>query len=155
MKLAKDSPVVRWTRWLVRRKGLMKLLPTIFWLGGWLIMIPYSLLGAHILLLTTKGRKTGISCTSLVMYTKVGNELNIAAHGGGSNSHPDWYLKLQAEPNGSVEQYWRRRTIQAEPVTDDVERSALLAKLPMGLATALQEHTSRAVPVLRLRPAVD
>ena len=70
----------------------MKLNPTIMRLGGWLFLLPYALIGIHVLLLTTVGRKTGKLRTSMLMHSRADQDYIIAAHGGGSHSHPKWSL---------------------------------------------------------------
>ena len=120
--------------------------------GGWLPLAGYSLVGMKVLLLTTTGRKTGLPRTSPILYIHQGQDYIISAHQAGHNRHPSWYLNLVANPNVSVELYWRSREYYAEEIMDMGEREALLAQFPFGLVGAFQEHTARTIPVIRLRP---
>jgi deazaflavin-dependent oxidoreductase (nitroreductase family) len=122
--------------------------------GGWLILYVYQLTGIKVLLLTTTGRKTGKPRTFPVMYFKEGQDLIISAHQAGHDRHPAWYLNLVANPDVTVELFWRRRPYRAEIVTDEAERKASLAQFPLGLVEAFQESTTRSIPVIRLRPVL-
>jgi deazaflavin-dependent oxidoreductase (nitroreductase family) len=104
-----------------------------------------------VLLLTTTGRKTGKPRTSPILYIHKGQDYIISAHQAGHNRHPSWYLNLVANPNVSVELYWRSREYYAEEIMDVGERDTLLAQFPFGLVEAFQEHTVRTIPVIRLR----
>jgi deazaflavin-dependent oxidoreductase (nitroreductase family) len=53
---------------------------------------------APILLLTTRGHKSGQSRTTPLIFVREGEKLAIVASKGGAPEHPDWYLNLQAEP---------------------------------------------------------
>jgi deazaflavin-dependent oxidoreductase (nitroreductase family) len=55
--------------------------------------------GSKILLLTTKGRKSGEPRTKPLIYEADGDRYVIVASKGGAPDHPDWYENLQADPN--------------------------------------------------------
>ena len=114
-------------------------------------LIGAKLAGTDMLLLTTTGRKTGKPRTSPVIFLKQGQDLIIAAHKGGDDRHPNWYLNLLTNPSVTVEVFWRRRTYHAEPIKDEGESKALIAQFPFGMAETLQEFTTRAFPVIRLQ----
>jgi len=59
--------------------------------------------GRTLLLLTTKGRKSGREFTTPVVYTTDDGRLVVYGSNGGSREHPDWYLNLVADPNVTVE----------------------------------------------------
>jgi len=88
--------------------------------------------GMPVLLLTTRGRKTGRIWTTPVMYIQSSGHHIIAASNNGMNRHPAWYLNLQAAPEVEIEikdqkikaeaalapedkynQYWEQLTQQA------------------------------------------
>jgi deazaflavin-dependent oxidoreductase (nitroreductase family) len=50
------------------------------------------------LLLTTSGRRSGEKRTSPLFYTTAGDAYVIIGSKGGSDTHPGWYLNLQANP---------------------------------------------------------
>ncbi|MBA3734976.1 MAG: nitroreductase family deazaflavin-dependent oxidoreductase [Actinobacteria bacterium] len=54
--------------------------------------------GSKILLLTTKGRKSGGLRTKPLIYEQDGNRYVIVASKGGAPEHPDWYRNLVQEP---------------------------------------------------------
>jgi deazaflavin-dependent oxidoreductase (nitroreductase family) len=59
--------------------------------------------GHRVLLLTTKGRRSGRERRTPVQYERLGNELVVAAAGGGSPSPPAWWLNLEANPEVEVQ----------------------------------------------------
>lgn len=58
---------------------------------------------APILLLTTKGHKSGQMRTTPLIFARDGEALVIIASKGGAPEHPDWYVNLSAEPNVRVQ----------------------------------------------------
>ena len=59
--------------------------------------------GAPILLLTTKGRSSGQSRTTPLIFVQDGDNVVIIASKGGAPEHPAWYLNLEAEPRIQVQ----------------------------------------------------
>jgi|SRR5581483_4161132 len=59
--------------------------------------------GAKILLLTTKGRKTGNATTSPLIYERDGDRYVVVASKGGAPKHPSWYLNLEKNPDVIVQ----------------------------------------------------
>src|SRR5438132_1149028 len=55
--------------------------------------------GSKILLLTTKGRKSGEPRTKPLIYEEDGDRYVIVASKGGAPAHPGWYRNLQKDPN--------------------------------------------------------
>ncbi len=56
-----------------------------------------------VLLLTTKGKKSGRMHTTPLAYTRDGDRLFVIGSKGGSPTHPDWYRNLVADPQVTVE----------------------------------------------------
>src|SRR5256885_15704551 len=54
---------------------------------------------SKILLLTTKGRKSGEPRTKPLIYEQDSDRFVVVASKGGAPAHPDWYLNLQRDPN--------------------------------------------------------
>jgi proline iminopeptidase len=54
--------------------------------------------GSTVLLLTTKGRKTGEDRTTPLIYAQDGDRYVIVASKGGAPEHPGWYRNLQKTP---------------------------------------------------------
>jgi len=107
--------------------------------------------GRDLLLLTTRGRKSGREYTTPVVYTPDGDRLLVYASQGGSPDHPDWYLNLVANPEVTVEVGSERYDAIATPLEGperdreyaaQAERSSQFAKY--------QESTDRVIPVVAL-----
>lgn len=59
--------------------------------------------GTPLLLLTTKGRKSGKSCITPLGYQTDGDRLIVIAANIGAKKNPDWYYNLVAHPQVTVE----------------------------------------------------
>lgn len=106
-----------------------------------------------LLLLTTRGRRTGQPRTSPVAYTSDGSRYVIAASKAGADDDPLWYLNLEADPRATVEVGDRTLTVRAE-VQTGAERDRLYAahaeRMP-GFAE-YEKKTTRTIPVVTLEP---
>jgi deazaflavin-dependent oxidoreductase (nitroreductase family) len=106
-----------------------------------------------ILLLTTTGRKSGVSRTTPLCYLIDGDDLVVVASNGGMDWFPDWWLNLQNDPQATVEIGRSRRTVVARAATPD-ERERLWATLT-AIAPGYLEYerrTSRQIPLGILQP---
>ena len=56
-----------------------------------------------ILILTTKGRKSGEERLNALIYGMAGDHPMIVASKGGNPQHPGWYLNLRENPNVQVQ----------------------------------------------------
>jgi len=107
--------------------------------------------GTSILLLTTKGRKTGQSRTTPLIYGTAGDGYVIVASKGGSDEPPDWYVNLQAEPEVEVQVLDDRFTAHARTATPEEKRELwgqMVSEWPD--YDAYQESTEREIPVVVL-----
>jgi deazaflavin-dependent oxidoreductase (nitroreductase family) len=59
--------------------------------------------GRPLMLLTTRGARTGQERTAIVTYTRDGDRYVIAASKSGAPTNPAWFYNLQANPVVSVE----------------------------------------------------
>ena len=59
--------------------------------------------GAPLLIMRTKGAKTGKSHVKPVMYLKDGERYVVFASKGGAPHNPDWYHNLKAHPDIQIE----------------------------------------------------
>jgi F420H(2)-dependent quinone reductase len=59
--------------------------------------------GQRVVLLTTKGRRTGESRTTPVQWACVGDAFIVVASNRGAPVPPAWYLNLTTEPDLTVE----------------------------------------------------
>jgi deazaflavin-dependent oxidoreductase (nitroreductase family) len=121
--------------------------------------------GVPALLLTTTGRKTGLSRTNGLTYCRDRGDLIVVASNGGSDRPPAWLLNLQAEPRVTV-RLGRRLLRATARVADGDERTQLwplVNRMNRGLAPLLhrgvtgrydvyQRHAHREIPVVIMTP---
>jgi deazaflavin-dependent oxidoreductase (nitroreductase family) len=107
--------------------------------------------GTPLLLLTTRGAKSGERRTTPMGYMPDGDRLIVFAANGGEPPNPDWYHNLVAHPHVTVEV--GTQTFDAiAVVTEDAERNRLWMQ-GVALYPFLAEHqakTTRQVPVIAL-----
>ncbi|NEA37530.1 nitroreductase family deazaflavin-dependent oxidoreductase [Streptomyces sp. SID13031] len=59
--------------------------------------------GAHILVLTTVGRKSGEERKNALIFREVDGGYAIVSSYGGAPKNPDWHFNLEADPNVKVQ----------------------------------------------------
>lgn len=108
-----------------------------------------------VLLLHTKGARSGRPCLTPLMYTRSGDAYVIIASMGGWKRNPDWYYNLVANP-GAVIEVRRDGGIEELPVTARIaagaERDVLFARQAEEYPqfAYYQGKTSRIIPVVVL-----
>jgi deazaflavin-dependent oxidoreductase (nitroreductase family) len=110
--------------------------------------------GLSILLLTTRGRKSGKLRTTPLCFLPDGDDLVVVASNGGMDWFPSWWLNLLHDPLATVQVGPTRYAMRAREATPE-ERARLWAQLT-AIAPgylAYQERTARAIPLAILRPA--
>ena len=107
--------------------------------------------GAPVLLLTTKGRKTGEPRVAPLIYLRDGDRLVIVASKGGMAKNPLWYGNLIANPNVEVELPGEKIAMRAERATDE-EKALLWPRLLEVYPDYddYQARTERNIPVVIL-----
>jgi len=107
--------------------------------------------GAPVLLLTTKGRKTGEPRVAPLIYLRDGDRLVIVASKGGMAKNPLWYGNLIANPNVEVELPGEKISMRAERATDE-EKALLWPRLLEVYPDYddYQARTERNIPVVIL-----
>ena len=70
--------------------------------------------GDRLVAILTTGRKTGKRRTSPLLYLADVENLVVVASKGGALTHPVWWLKLQANPEATVEIGRRKVRVRAE-----------------------------------------
>jgi len=112
-----------------------------------------DLRGVPVVILTTRGRKSGALRKSPLMRVTDGETYAVVASKGGAPEHPVWYLNLLADPevtlqDKAVKRRYRARTAEGE------ERRQWWAR-----ATAVwpdyddyQTKTDRQIPLVLLEP---
>lgn len=112
------------------------------------------LIGTPFLLLTTRGRRSGLPRTVALLAVRDGERLLLVGSLGGNERHPDWYLNLRDDPEVEVELGGQRGGWRAR-VTEGEERAALWPKVVAGwrFYESYQRRTDRALPLVVLERA--
>lgn len=107
--------------------------------------------GTTILLLTTRGRKTGIERTTPLIFEPNGDDYLIVASRGGTDEPPGWYVNLQAEPDVQVQVRGDIFRAHARDATPD-EKPEMWRKMAAAWPDydEYQKKTERVIPVVVL-----
>lgn len=110
--------------------------------------------GRSLLLLTTRGAKSGRERTSPLAYTRDRDRIFVIASKGGAPTNPDWYRNLRANPRVIVEVGPERFEANAS-VAKGAERRRLynLQASHMPAFKEYEKRTSREIPVVILERA--
>lgn len=73
--------------------------------------------GRKVLLLTTRGRKSGKQRTTPLVYMPHGDGVVVYPSNGGKQSPPAWWLNLQSTPQATIQIGSKTRQIQARAAT--------------------------------------
>jgi deazaflavin-dependent oxidoreductase (nitroreductase family) len=109
--------------------------------------------GAKVLLLTTKGRKSGEPRTTPLIYERAGDEYVIVASKGGAPEDPGWYRNIAKTPE--VELQVRDEVIPAHAHVAEGEERERLWRLAAQQWPDYDEYakkTDREIPVVVLDP---
>lgn len=111
-------------------------------------------LGKPVCLLTTIGRKSGLTRTSALVYLADGDRVVLVAAQGGLPNHPLWLLNLRANPEVQVQIGTAVHAMLAREA-DEAERAQLWPRLTaMNPRWAtFQSWTDRVIPVVICEPA--
>ena len=103
------------------------------------------------MMLITKGRKTGRSRTTPVLYIQDGADFIVVASFGGNDMHPAWYLNLERCPEAEVIVRGARRKVLARMLSPEEKNIIwpLLVKMYPNF-DVYQQRTNREIPLLRL-----
>lgn len=109
--------------------------------------------GMPVLLLITRGRRTGARHTTCLTYWLHGTTLVVIGSNGGAANHPDWILNLRAHARAIVQVRDRRVAVRAREAVG-AERSQLWNRAVQSyLGYAIyQLRTARTIPVMVLEP---
>jgi deazaflavin-dependent oxidoreductase (nitroreductase family) len=112
-------------------------------------------MGQPILLLHTRGAKSGQARTSPLLYTPHDNGFIIVASKAGAAHHPAWYHNLRAHPDAVAVELGGRRIAVRLHVVEEPERSELWRRVNdnyNGYETCDRRAGGRIIPVVRLEP---
>lgn len=104
-----------------------------------------------VLILHTTGARSGLERLAPLVYRKEGDRVFVFASKGGSDSHPDWYHNLTANPTVTVEIGAGTASATAAEIVGG-ERDAIYARQAAALQNFAdyQAGTDRTIPVIEL-----
>jgi deazaflavin-dependent oxidoreductase (nitroreductase family) len=107
--------------------------------------------GTKILLLFTKGRKSGEERANALIFQPDGDDYLIVASKGGAPAPPAWFLNLEAEPEVEVQVKGDRFKAHARTATPE-EKPRMWQKMVEAWPDydSYQEKTDREIPVVVL-----
>jgi deazaflavin-dependent oxidoreductase (nitroreductase family) len=108
--------------------------------------------GAPMVVLHTRGARSGAEHVNPLVYQAVGDDLAIFGSKGGAPTHPDWYHNLVAHPDVTVELGPDTVPVRARVAEGD-ERERIWSRqkeLMPGFAD-YEANTSRVIPVVILQ----
>ncbi len=110
--------------------------------------------GAPVLLLHTRGARSGLERVRPVMYLDLDGRRFVFASRAGDDRHPDWYHNLVADPHVEIEVGAERYAATAAPLPA-LERDRIFAEQVRRFPGfgEYQEKTSRTIPVVELTPS--
>jgi deazaflavin-dependent oxidoreductase (nitroreductase family) len=110
--------------------------------------------GTTVLILTTKGRRSGEPRSTPLIYQRHGGDYLVVASKGGADEPPAWYLNLEAEPEVEVQVYGERFAAHAR-TADAREKPGLWRTMTAAWPAydEYQEKTGREIPVVVLERA--
>jgi deazaflavin-dependent oxidoreductase (nitroreductase family) len=107
--------------------------------------------GLPMLLLNTRGARSGTPCTTPIGYVRDGSSYVIMASNSGAPTHPAWFHNLLANPTATIE-LGRERLVVRHRIAEGDERARLseriVAQWPM--AADYARMTTRVIPVVVL-----
>jgi deazaflavin-dependent oxidoreductase (nitroreductase family) len=108
-------------------------------------------LGKEVLVLTTKGAKSGEVRETPLVYTRDGDKMVIVASKGGAPTHPSWYHNLVKHPEVTVEA--GKQKFQARAKVMDGDEYERLYSQHADINPGFHEYrqkTTRKIPVIVL-----
>ena len=108
--------------------------------------------GDKLLLLTTRGARTGQVRTTPLVYHRDGDRYVIAASKGGAPSHPAWYHNLLKHREAEVEVGTEKFKVRARPIAKGPERDRLYKAHGDNFAAfhGYPAKTTRIIPIIVL-----
>jgi len=113
----------------------------------------WDLRGVPVVILTTRGRKSGALRKSPLMRVTDGERYAVVASKGGADEHPVWYLNLLADPDVTLQDKAVKRRYRAR-TAEGAEREQWWVR-----ATGVwpdyddyQRKTDRQIPLVVLEP---
>jgi deazaflavin-dependent oxidoreductase (nitroreductase family) len=155
MSVAQTGTPSRLERWKTRYEHYMDTRSASF--AVWLLRATRGrivrLWRRRAMVLTTRGRKSGLSREVPIQYFPDGDSVVIVGANSGMDRPPAWYLNLSADPRVIIEVEGRRQRALAHELSEQEAE----AFWPRVLAQApdydrYRRRTSRRLPLVRLTP---
>ncbi|MBT2402559.1 nitroreductase family deazaflavin-dependent oxidoreductase [Streptomyces sp. ISL-87] len=109
--------------------------------------------GISDLLLTTRGRRSGLLRRTALAYVRDGEAYVLTASNAGADRHPAWYLNLVAEPAVTLQVGAETFRATARPATPaEVDRLWPVVVAAMPSYASYREATDREIPLVLLTP---
>lgn len=110
--------------------------------------------GTRILILTTRGRRSGTERSNALIYGRRGDDYLVVGSKGGAPTPPAWYLNLEADPEVEVQVRGDHFAARARTATPE-EREALWSTMTKEWPAYddYQRRTSREIPIVVLERA--
>ncbi len=107
--------------------------------------------GAPVLLLGTKGAKSGVDRVNPMMYLEEDGKIYVFASYAGADKHPDWFHNIKADAKVTVEIGTEKYEATAQPVPLE-ERDRIYAIQASRFANfaEYETKTTRVIPVVEL-----
>ncbi|HEU5439076.1 MAG TPA: nitroreductase family deazaflavin-dependent oxidoreductase [Ktedonobacterales bacterium] len=127
----------------------------------WLYRLTGGVIGHRLgplpnVLLTTTGRRSGHPRTTILTYITEGGQLALIASNFGSQTPPQWYRNLEAQPVARVQLKRRRWSVRARPATEAERVRLWAAALKIWPRYAgYAERARRVIPIVVLDPVKD
>ena len=114
-----------------------------------------SLNGLAVIIVTTKGRKTGAIRKTPLMRVADGDNYVLVASRGGAPTHPVWYYNLKADPNVDIRDGVDVHSMKVREGEDSTERQRIwdIAVEAFPPYQQYQDKTDRSIPVFIAEPA--
>ncbi len=111
------------------------------------------LVGRNVLILTTKGRRTGGRRSTPLFFVRADGDYVVIASNGGEDRFPGWWHNIRANPDVEIEVGRARIACRAERVSG-AEVPSLLAKLDRVYSgyARYAARTTRELTLFRLKP---
>jgi deazaflavin-dependent oxidoreductase (nitroreductase family) len=107
--------------------------------------------GTTVLILTTRGRRSGEERSTPLIYGRHGDDYMVVASKGGADEPPSWYLNLEADPEVTVQVLGDRFSARARTATPQEKPElweAMVRQWPQ--YQEYQRKTARDIPVVVL-----
>jgi len=111
----------------------------------------YHWRGTTILLLSTRGRSSGVERTTPLIHRTDGDRWIVVASKGGAPTHPGWFENLRADPDATIQV--RGETVPVRALLAAGEERARLWALMAEVWPAYDDYqarTDREIPVVVL-----